>query len=87
MWNSKLSRRKFLDMAIRSSVCCLLGYPVIIEPNWLVLEIRSGPGIDMIFCCSFVLPGRKDKTPMPPKAANKRSSVKAQIGIMAHNRN
>ena len=38
------------------------------------------------YCCSFVLPGRKDKNPMPPKAAREGSKVKPEIGIMAFHR-
>jgi hypothetical protein len=39
------------------------------------------------YCCSFVLPGRKDKNPMPPKAAREGSRVKPEMGIMALHRN
>jgi len=38
------------------------------------------------FCCSFALPGRKDKNPMPPKAAREGSKVKPEMGIMALHR-
>jgi hypothetical protein len=34
------------------------------------------------FYCSFVLPGRKDKNPMPPKATKEGSRVKREMGIM-----
>jgi len=38
------------------------------------------------FYCSFVLPVRKDKNPMPPKAATEGSRDKPEMGIMTPHR-
>jgi predicted MPP superfamily phosphohydrolase len=38
MWNSKITRRKFLDRVLRIGICSAIGYPIVIEPNWPVLE-------------------------------------------------
>jgi len=47
------------------------------------MKTRSGLGINMI---SFVLPGWKDKNPMPPKAAHERSRVKQEMSSMTNHR-
>jgi hypothetical protein len=41
-----------------------------------------GQGLTGFYCCHFVLPGWKDKNPMPPKAAGESSGVKPEMGIM-----
>ena len=35
---SKITRRAFFEWSVRSGVCAALGYPILIEPNWPVLE-------------------------------------------------
>jgi len=37
-------------------------------------------------CCSFALPGRKYKSPVPPKAAREGTRVKPEMGVMALHR-
>jgi hypothetical protein len=38
MKESKITRRAFFNWFVRGGVCTALGYPILIEPNWLVLE-------------------------------------------------
>ena len=42
MGNSNITRRKFLDRVIRGGICVSLGYPVVVEPNWPLLEHETG---------------------------------------------
>ena len=34
----KLTRRNFLKWSLRCSVCAVLGYPTLVEPNWLAFK-------------------------------------------------
>jgi len=38
MKKQKISRRLFLDRLIRGGICIGFGYPIVIEPNWPILE-------------------------------------------------
>lgn len=47
MWNNPLSRRKFLERFFKAGLCSALGYPLVVEPNWIALEQVQVPVADL----------------------------------------